>query len=133
MLIKEVNNVAFEPMNEIHKNELQYINNFYNALEKNEDVKKHYFALLEDIKKHFEFEEKLMEKYGFFAIVPHKMEHERILKELTSLEKELTYPDTVKKYLKNVFVPWLLNHIATIDTVTAGFFKTINAQTDITT
>ena len=127
MLIEKVNSVAFEPMNEIHNRELEYINRLYDAIENNSDIEKAYEEFLNDVKEHFSFEEKLMEKYNFFAIVPHKMEHNRILNELEILKNKLNDTKHLKDYLTKAFIPWLENHINTIDTVTAGFFKMINA------
>jgi len=127
MLIEKVNPVAFEPMNEIHKRELEYINSLYEAIENEKDINKAYEEFLNDVKEHFAFEEKLMEKYNFFAIIPHKMEHQRILNELQEVKKHLNDKELLKKYLKESFIPWLENHINTIDTVTAGFFKMVNA------
>jgi hemerythrin len=127
MLIKQVNPVAFEPMNEIHNRELQYINKLYEAIEKNENINIAYEKFLNDVKEHFAFEERLMEKYDFFAIIPHKMEHYRILNELEKLKEKLNDTEYLKEYLTKSFIPWLENHINTIDTVTAGFFKMVNA------
>jgi hemerythrin len=127
MLIDKVNPVAFDPMNEIHNNELKYVNALYEALEKNENVEKAYEEFINDVKNHFAFEEKLMDKYKFFATVPHKMEHQRILNELLQLQTRLDDRELIKDYLKNAFVPWLENHVNTMDTVTAGFFKMVNA------
>jgi hemerythrin len=127
MLIEKVNPVAYEPMNEIHNRELEYINKLYDAIENNENIEKAYEEFLNDVKEHFAFEEKLMEKYNFFAIVPHKMEHERIIKELEDLKTKLNDTEYLKNYLTKSFLPWLENHINTIDTVTAGYFKMVNA------
>ena len=127
MLIGKVNPVSFEPMNEIHNNELKYINALYEALEKNENIKKAYEDFINDVKNHFAFEEKLMDKYKFFATIPHKMEHQRILNELLQLQTRLDDRELIKNCLKNSFVPWLENHVNTMDTVTAGFFKMVNA------
>jgi len=127
MLIEKVNPVAFEPMNEVHNKELVYINRLYDAIEKNENIEKAYNEFLNDVIKHFSFEEKLMEKYKFFAIVPHKMEHSRILNELEELKTKLNDTEYLRNYLTKAFIPWLENHINTIDTVTGGFFKMINA------
>ena len=127
MLIEKVNPVAFEPMNEVHNKELVYINRLYDAIEKNENIEKAYNEFFNDVKEHFAFEEKLMEKYKFFAIVPHKMEHSRILNELEELKTKLNDTEYLRNYLTKAFIPWLENHINTIDTVTGGFFKMINA------
>ena len=127
MLIEKVNPVAFEPMNEIHNKELEYINKLFDAIENNGDIEKAYEEFLNDVKEHFAFEEKLMEKYSFFATIPHKMEHSRILNELEELKNKLDNREYLQDYFKKAFVPWLENHINTIDTVTAGFFKMVNA------
>ena len=127
MLIEKVNPVAFEPMNEIHNKELEYINKLFDAIENNGDIEKAYEEFLNDVKEHFAFEEKLMEKYSFFATIPHKMEHSRILNELEELKNKLDNREYLQDYFKKAFVPWLENHINTMDTVTAGFFKMVNA------
>ncbi|MEO1928538.1 MAG: hemerythrin family protein [Nautiliaceae bacterium] len=121
----EISLVAFEPMNEIHQREITYLKNLLEAIEKNLDVNKAFEEFLKDVKEHFAFEENLMQKYNFFAYIPHKTEHDRILNELKNLNTE--DKEELKKYLIKTFIPWLHNHINTIDTVTAGFFKMINA------
>jgi len=128
-MLNSLNKVAFEPMNEIHKRELEYINALFSALENDKNVEKKYEEFLQDVKEHFSFEENLMQKYNFFAYVPHKMEHDRILNELESLKERLNDREYVKSYLKNTFIPWLENHVNTIDTVTAGFFNMIKVPT----
>ena len=55
------------------------------------------------------------------------MEHQRILNELLQLQTRLDDRELIKNYLKNIFIPWLENHVNTMDTVTAGFFKMVNA------
>jgi len=69
-----------------------------------------------------------MQKYQFFAYLPHKMEHERILNELEEVKKHINDYEYLEKYFKQTFLPWLDNHISTMDTVTGGFFNMINAQ-----
>ena len=120
--------VAFEPMNEIHSNEIKILEKLIHAIETKENVKEVFEEFLEDVKKHFEFEENLMKKYGFFAIIPHKMEHDRILKELYELQNTIDDYENLEKYFKTHFIPCLENHISTIDTVTAGFFNMIGAK-----
>jgi hemerythrin len=67
-----------------------------------------------------------MEKYNFFAYPIHRAEHDRVLHELKSLEKMLKEKGdikTVKDYLENVFKPWIINHVQTMDTVTAMYLS----------
>ncbi|NPA11994.1 MAG: hemerythrin family protein [Epsilonproteobacteria bacterium] len=112
---------SFEPMNEIHENELKILNDLIKALENRQNVEEKFSQFLNDVKKHFAFEEELMQKHKFFAYLPHKMEHDRILNELNLLNTK-DYEE-MENYFKNEFIPWFENHIATIDTVTAGFLN----------
>jgi len=124
----QLKRVAFEPMNEIHDKEGELLEKLLNAIENKEPLEEVYEEFLKDVEEHFSFEQNLMDKYGFFAKVPHKMEHERILNELYELKNHLNDYDTLKKYFNDHFLPWLENHIATMDTVTAGFFNMIGAK-----
>ncbi|EDM24296.1 hypothetical protein FE773_06990 [Caminibacter mediatlanticus TB-2] len=45
-----------------------------------------------------------------------------------NIEKNFAlFLEDVKKYFNEVFIPWLRNHIETMDTVTAGFFDMVKA------
>jgi len=126
MLVKNVNKVAFNEMNQVHNKEIQILNELYSAIEKKEPLNKLFDLFLDDVKHHFEFEQDLMEKYNFFAKVPHKMEHDRVLNELNEIKnKNLEDYQFLEKYFKEEFVPWLDNHINTMDTVTGGYFDMI--------
>jgi hemerythrin len=124
----EIKKVAYEPMNEIHENETKILEKLLEKIENQEDLEEIYNEFLEDVKNHFAFEENLMQKYQFFAYVPHKMEHDRIINELEELKKHLNDYEMMNRYFKEHFLPWLDNHISTMDTVTGGFFNMVNAQ-----
>ena len=49
------------------------------------------------------------------------MEHDRVLNELKEVSQIKDY-EKLQNYFYNTFIPWLQNHVATMDTVTAGFF-----------
>jgi hemerythrin len=119
--------VAFEPMNEVHDNEVKVLEKLLKAIENKKPIKEVYEEFVKDVENHFNFEQELMEKYNFFAKIPHTMEHERILNELYKLKNELNNYEKMEKYFKENFIPWLHNHIATMDTVTAGFFNMVGA------
>jgi len=122
----EIQKVAYEPMNEVHKNEVKVLEKLISALNKNKNVKNILEEFIKDVEEHFAFEEGLMKKYDFFAYTPHKMEHDKIINELYSLrEKDNKY---IKKYINERFIPWLNQHIETIDTVTGGFFNMVGAK-----
>ena len=119
----ELKKVAFEPMNEIHFKEAEILKKLLEKIDKKMPLSKEYEEFLEDVKKHFKFEEELMQKYDFFAYIPHKMEHDKMLKELETLKSDLDNYDYLKQFFEEKFIPWLHNHIETIDTVTAGFLS----------
>jgi hemerythrin len=131
MLIKEneIPRVALNDMNKVHAVEIEIVNKLYDAIVKNEDaakILKYFDEFLNDVINHFTFEQGLMEKYNFFAYPVHRAEHDRVLYELKSLEKMLKEKGdikTVKDYLENVFKPWIINHVQTMDTVTAMYLS----------
>jgi hemerythrin len=123
-----VKQLPFEPMNEIHNNEVVLLETLLSAIKNKENLNDIFELFVQDVKEHFAFEENLMEKYNFFAIVPHKMEHNRILKELEELKQKLDDYEFLDNYFNNIFLVWLDNHINTIDTVTAGYFDMIGIK-----
>ena len=123
MQIKILN---YEPMNKVHLKEIKLLEKLLKELDENKNITNTLEEFIKDVEEHFKFEENLMKKYNFFAYFPHKMEHDKILNELYNLRgKDNEY---LKKYFKEHFIPWLDNHILTIDTVTAGFFNMIGAK-----
>ena len=135
MLIKEgqIPDVAVKEMNQIHRTEIDILNKLYKAIEAYEEGKASaevidvlFDEFVKDVKEHFSFEQQLMEKYNFFAYPMHRAEHDRVLYELQSLEKvwkEERDIEALKNYLEKNFVPWIINHVQTMDTVTAQFLS----------
>jgi len=123
----QLKQVSFEPMNEVHNKEVEVLEKLLMAIKNKENLDNVYDEFLKDVENHFSFEQALMEKYGFFAKIPHKMEHDRILNELYELKNSNDY-EKLDKYFNESFIPWLENHIATMDTVTAGFFSQIGVK-----
>ena len=122
----KISKVKFEPMNDVHFKEIKILEKLLNELNENKNIKNTLEEFIKDVEEHFDFEEKLMKKYDFFAYFPHKMEHDKMLNELYNLRgKDNKY---LKKFFNETFIPWLDNHINTIDTVTAGFFDMIKAK-----
>lgn len=73
---------------------------------------------------HFAREEEEMQRVGFFAYDCHKGEHERVLAwfgELIAQWREGRDAEALAGTLRGDIREWLLNHIATMDTVTAQF------------
>jgi len=123
-----IKQLPFQPMNDVHNKEIEVLKKLLDGIDaRNLDTL--FDDFLEDVKRHFSFEEELMNKYNFFAKVPHKMEHDRILEELSNIkETKLDDYEFLDKYFKESFIPWLDNHINTMDTVTAGYFDMIGLK-----
>ncbi|MDM5271725.1 hemerythrin family protein [Sulfurovum sp. zt1-1] len=123
-------------MNEVHKEEVHIINHLFTALLAYENAPSLDNALVIDALfekwykhtvSHFEGEEVKMRESGFPPYAMHKGEHDRVLGEIRDLLekwKESREPKPLKIYMIEVLPSWLLNHIQTMDTVTARFLKT---------
>ena len=128
--------VEMEFMNEVHKEDIQIINRLFDALLTYENEPNEANALTVDhiyeewylhTEDHFEGEEVKMREMGFPAYAMHKGEHDRVLNQMKMLL--LSWKDSrevkpLKIYLIEELPKWLNNHILTMDTVTARFFKT---------
>lgn len=126
---KEIPKVSVNKMNEIHNEEIKIVNELYKKILENGDLETIialFDEFLKDVENHFSFEQSLMEKYNFFAYPMHRGEHDRVLYEFKSLEKllkEKKNVDAIKDYLENNFKPWIINHVMTMDTVTAMYLS----------
>jgi hemerythrin len=80
------------------------------------DIKEMAARLLAHCREHFAREEALMAECGFFAAHCHAEEHRRVLAEAeaAALGREAEARD----YVLGVFPRWLVEHAATMDTVT---------------
>jgi len=73
------------------------------------------------IRSHFEYENSMMDSYGYFDNDAHKKEHQRLIRELDYLKEKFKRGGemVVLQSLKE----WLLNHIATLDKQIADFIR----------
>ncbi|WP_198306003.1 hemerythrin family protein [Arcobacter vandammei] len=128
--------VAEEFMNVTHFEDVDLINKIYEDIEefeKNssnenyENLKSSYTVWVNHTIKHFAIEEEEMQKRGFFAYPFHKGEHDNNLNEIKSVWNEFEAKRDIvslKTYIEYDLVNWLVNHIRSMDTVTARFFQT---------
>ena len=72
---------------------------------------------------HLARENELMERIGFFAIDIHQGEHDRVLAETAVMQAKLDAGDTaaVRAYVTGPLPAWFLNHLQSMDTITAQF------------
>lgn len=123
-------------MNNTHFEDVDLINKIYEDIEKYENsnsnenfenLKFSYLAWINHTINHFKTEEDEMQKRGFFAYPFHKGEHDKNIKEIKEVWEDFYQNKDIKSlknYIEYDLVNWLINHIKSMDTVTARFFKT---------
>lgn len=138
MLIKkeELPQVAMEFMNNTHDEDVDIINELYNLITSYEKAPIEANKILLDTKyqewfehtiEHFKTEEDKMIEMRFPPYPMHKGEHEKALQMMDELfrswqsSRDITL---LKDYFTKELSPWLINHIQTMDTITAQFFQT---------
>jgi len=127
--------VAMAFMNDVHKEDVDIINDLYDLIEtyiqnKNEEntlaIDRQYEAWYEHTLDHFEGEEIKMLELNFPPYAMHKGEHEKALAQMEHFYrtwKESRDIDNLKQYISVEIPMWLSNHIQTMDTITAMFFN----------
>ena len=114
--------VDMDFMNETHYEDVDLINDIYKNIELyNQD------SSLENFENHFATEEEEMVKRGFFAYPFHKGEHDANIEEIKAVWNNFEKSKDIlklKNYIEYDVINWLINHIKSMDTVTARFFKT---------
>lgn len=129
--VSTIPRVALDFQNEDHQAEGRMLNDVADALERYRDgsegqdaVLAQLEALVEHTREHFERENRLMREQGFPAFPVHRAEHTRVLAEMEReafLFREQGDPGRLSRYVTSVVVSWFVNHIRTMDAVTAQF------------
>lgn len=127
--------VAMEFMNDVHLEDVDIINELFELVllyekEPNEDNKgklnTQYKLWFEHTVDHFSGEEEMMQEMAFPPYPMHKGEHDNALMVMENVFKKWQESEDIiilKTYLNETLPTWLINHIQTMDTVTAMFFK----------
>lgn len=126
MLIQEqdVQQVANAMMNMLHEDELELINNFYDAV-KSKDIEKIdelFKALLVEVEAHFKTEEDMMEQSAYSDMQMHKSDHDVMRKKLEKFHKRwevLKGPKELQGFLEKDFKKWYTQHVSKWDAQTA--------------
>lgn len=119
--------VAMPSMNDTHLEDIILINQLSAAAQsRNIPATKIFLEeLVEHSISHFSGEEAMMKEYNFPPYSVHKAEHDRVLKELNNVTRIFNEGEgdfsLVTSYVDGSLIPWLLNHIETLDTATAMF------------
>ena len=128
--------VAEDFMNDVHYEDVDIINDLYEKLlnyiasetkENKNIVIDAYQDWYDHTVSHFKGEEDKMIELNFPPYMMHKGEHEKCLEQMRQVLDYFIKNDDkefLKSYLELDLINWLVNHIQTMDTVTAMFFKT---------
>lgn len=122
MLIQEqdVQQVSNAMMNMLHEDEIELINNFYDAVKAKEieKIDELFKALLVEVENHFKTEEDMMEQSGYADIQMHKSDHDLMRKKLEKFHKRwevLKGPKEVQGFLEKDFKKWYTGHVSKWD------------------
>lgn len=130
LTIDQVHHVSVDEMQHTHEEEISMLNeidalatlyekdkSIHEALEEKLD------AYVQHVKDHFANEERLMRLYAFPPYPMHKAEHDRVLDELDDVLirwKQHGDMHAIISYLRQS-VDWIINHISTMDNMTAMY------------
>ena len=131
---QEIPQVEMDFMNEVHKEDVDIINNIFELILKYDGSEESTIAIdelynqwIEHTVNHFQNEEIKMQEMRFPPYLAHKGEHDRALQEMRNLfsywqqQRDI---QPLKIYFIETLPAWLQTHISTMDTVTARFFAT---------
>lgn len=126
MLIQEqdIQQVSNAMMNMLHEDEIELINNFYDAV-KAKDIDKVdelFKALLVEVELHFKTEEDMMEQSAYADMQMHKSDHDLMRKKLAKFHKRwevLKGPKELQSFLEKDFKKWYTGHVSKWDAQTA--------------
>ncbi|MBS9782327.1 MAG: hemerythrin family protein [Arcobacter sp.] len=128
--------VAMDNMNEVHFEDVDIINDLSSllddyAINPSDDlynkINQQYEKWFEHTINHFAGEEEMMQEKNFFAYPMHKAEHTnalQVMQDVYGQWKQGKNIQALKQYVQQDCIQWLLNHIQSMDTVTAMYLKT---------
>ncbi len=125
---RDVPKVDLDFMNHDHREATGIVNDLLEKLDSDPRDDEAIAATLEKLlthnREHFAREEAQMEQFHFPPYPVHKGEHERVLAELEAelaAWRENGDIDRLKHYAQVTLANWFINHIATMDTITARY------------
>jgi len=122
MLIQEqdVQQVPNAMMNMLHEDEIELINDFYDAVKAKdiEKVDELFKTLLVEVEAHFKTEEDMMEQSSYADMQMHKSDHDVMRKKLAKFHKRwevLKGPKELQGFLEKDFKKWYTGHVSKWD------------------
>ena len=118
--------VVFDDMNSVHYEEADLVNTLLQRVENAEErsVTQAMEALLDHMKLHFEYEEKMLQNRGFRMFDIHRHDHARITNETRMAYmnwRNFKEREALKEFIEEDFIEWLELHIQAMDSVAAEF------------
>ncbi len=120
--------VAVASMNATHEEELSLLRTLADLLADPDSdparLEEAVTAFRDHVEAHFSGEEKLMETYGFPPYPIHRAEHDRMRRLVTELcdgWQTETGRAALQRFVTREFPDWLIQHVETMDFVTAQF------------
>lgn len=129
--------VPFDEMNRVHLKEVDRLNDLYELILVENSVSvisRRVHEFMNHCKVHFNSEEELMRKYDFFALDCHTKAHSELLNSFEIVVDK--FSQSKKKHIlldffKVNFVHWFLNHLKTMDYVTASFLAEKHVESSL--
>ncbi|MEA3353906.1 MAG: hemerythrin family protein [Campylobacterota bacterium] len=128
--------VAMEFMNDVHSEDIDIINELFELIlayekepnkQNKQSLNQKYKEWFDHTVEHFKGEEIMMEQKQFPPYPFHKGEHDNALATMDNVFKKWEKTGDIqilKQYFIETLPAWLIQHIQSMDTVTAMFFKT---------
>jgi hemerythrin len=125
---EQVEYVDVEEMQKTHEDEIAIINeieklatHYAKDASKQGELEAKLNEYSEHVKAHFANEERLMEKYGFYAYEMHKMAHDMFLIDLNYVTKQWKEYGDTDKIINFIYKSpeWIVMHINSMDAATA--------------
>lgn len=102
-----------------HKRLIEHINKLFEASQEGANhalAESAMYSLVEATKTHFTHEETLMRKTAYPQFIPHKIEHDRLIKQLEDFQKRYAAGQVGLSRDSVVFLrTWLCDHIIKVD------------------
>ena len=129
--------IAVDFMNETHFEDIGIINELYNRvisyleneMQDATDIDEQYALWYEHTVQHFKREEEAMLAIGFPPYPKHKAAHDEklaIMKQVQTDWMKNRNIEALKHYLEEDLVNWIINHIQTMDRITAIVLDQVN-------
>jgi len=125
--IEDIVQVSVSSMNEVHKEEVEIINELLKQLDSKVEFEKFsasFEKFITHMQEHFSGEEKLMKELQYPSLQMHKADHDKVLNQTRYVEMQWRNrrdEEAIREYLEDEIVVWLDQHIKAMDTPMADY------------